>query len=1092
MDVKRSPPPSRLFSGSLLEAKDELEDKYERCYGQLQTIIQGKGDKECNDALNVAVAKDKQTHDDICVGFVVAILSEPEMAAKYYSHVIMVARDGQQFILSEITRLVLEKYLKLKEVARQQLLWMTKEMIKNQVQNIDGICWNLMRQIAGGDVSQKNLWLADSLMDIYVEQRAWLEKYPFLLASVVYTYLRVIEDHVHANLAPLRNKEVKFVVGLIRDRFQDVLVIGRDFVRLLQYSARIPEIEDLWQDILHHPTNLSPNFTGLTQLMQLRTSRRFLQSRISPDMEKKLVFLTSQVRFGSHKRYQDWFQKHYLSTPESQSLRCDLIRFIVGVIHPTNELLCSDIIPRWAVIGWLLTTCTNQVAASNAKLALFYDWLFYEADKDNIMNIEPAILVMHHSMRPHPAITATLLDFICRILNNFCPALTDKVRGGIYSSLRQIVDKRVLPSLSPLFDNPRLDRELRSMLKDKFGQFLRNEEGPREEGPTSYVLADPEYNNPSDPNNPAFSDDEDDVVTLPTVSAPSPQGPEKEEVKPPVVADLTPPPVHRQSIDQDTLVQRRNSSNHATSNGEGEEELEQEILDRIDDLRAETNCERRCEIVERLVQAVISEQVEQEGAALVAGKLSQILQDQFEGKIFPENPTPENIEDSIGQPLFVIFRSLCEISDIDPSRMPVLNVLAEMYALQPRLGYYLLYYLRCYTQLDSKSKANLYKDLCEAIDDNNSLDICLVNDMRQCQEDDVSLFVYLLPDIYTHFQKAAIGNVDLLYLVVSCVDASQILTLVCHIVARDFIMFKKDSFQPVLTASLSWETFEQYALWQLLSGHDLPIDCVLPLIPKLAYSKHAEALTAISLLLKREKPTAELVKHLMSREVNSSDRFVTSVLTCWINEYEDKLGDLIGSQLCKQASPAGGKRKRNATVAKGPNSLGPLAEMTLGHLDQLRQTCKQYDLFNLRSIQHSLQTVRGCCTDNQKKKFSDLFALADSESEDEAMHKSRSKKPLKSPGKAKPKTGAGAGGGGNGGGSAVNSGSSEESSDSEEEEKPPVKKGRGAAAAAKNQRKRTNKVSYKEMGSTDDSSDDDEDVSKKPGKKRKKGASESD
>ena len=76
-----------------------------------------------------------------------------------------------------------------------------------------------------------------------------------------------------------------------------------------------------------------------------------------------------------------------MATPESQSLRCDLIRFIVGVIHPTNELLCSDIIPRWAVIGWLLTTCTSNVAASNAKLALFYDWLFFEAEKDNIMNI---------------------------------------------------------------------------------------------------------------------------------------------------------------------------------------------------------------------------------------------------------------------------------------------------------------------------------------------------------------------------------------------------------------------------------------------------------------------------------------------------------------------------------------------------------------------------------------------------------------------------------------------------------------------------------------------------------------------------------
>jgi hypothetical protein len=31
--------------------------------------------------------------------------------------------------------------------------------------------------------------------------------------------------------------------------------------------------------------------------------------------------------------------------------------------------------------GWLLTTCTNPVAASNAKLALFYDWLFFDAEK---------------------------------------------------------------------------------------------------------------------------------------------------------------------------------------------------------------------------------------------------------------------------------------------------------------------------------------------------------------------------------------------------------------------------------------------------------------------------------------------------------------------------------------------------------------------------------------------------------------------------------------------------------------------------------------------------------------------------------------
>lgn len=73
-----------------------------------------------------------------------------------------------------------------------------------------------------------------------------------------------------------------------------------------------------------------------------------------------------QVRFGQQKRYQDWFQRQYLSTPDSQSLRCDLIRYICGVVHPSNEVLSSDILPRWAIIGWLLTTCTVRGWATEA------------------------------------------------------------------------------------------------------------------------------------------------------------------------------------------------------------------------------------------------------------------------------------------------------------------------------------------------------------------------------------------------------------------------------------------------------------------------------------------------------------------------------------------------------------------------------------------------------------------------------------------------------------------------------------------------------------------------------------------------------
>ena len=442
-----------------------------------------------------------------------------------------------------------------------------------------------------------------------------------------------------------------------------------------------------------------------------------------------------------------------------------------------------------------------------------------------------------------------------------------------------------------------------------------------------------------------------------------------------------------------------------------------------------------------------------------------------------------------------------------------------------------------------KSKANVYRDLCEAIDKNNSLDICLVNDMRQCQEDDVNLFVYLLPDIYRNFTKHAVGNVDLLYLVVSCVDGKQVQTLVCHVVARDFIMFKKDSIQAILTASLGWETFEQYALWQLISAHDLPFDCVLPLVPKLSASRHSEALTSVLLLLRQERPSAELLKYLMAREVCAADRFVSSCLVNWMHEYEDKLGDLLSNHLCKAASGSssiktevGAKRKRGSQNNKN-GILSHSAELTLSHLDQLRQICTQYDFFEQRGIQSALQQVRHNCTESQKKKYMDLFALADSDSEDEVPVKSNKSNSIacKSGDKG---SGSGSGGGGksstsnsslssskiSGKGSSKSSSrhlhhsshggshhshhssstilktessssvsnkkleqsdSSEATSDSDEENEKPLKapknKVKGGnkssnSASSKllhNNSRKRGKISYKEMESTDESSDED-------------------
>lgn len=62
--------------------------------------------------------------------------------------------------------------------------------------------------------------------------------------------------------------------------------------------------------------------------------------------------------------------------------------------------------------------------------------------------------------------------YVCyQIIPNFHPPLSDKVRQGIYTSLRHIIEKRVLPSLYALFDHNRLDKDLRVMVRETFQEF---------------------------------------------------------------------------------------------------------------------------------------------------------------------------------------------------------------------------------------------------------------------------------------------------------------------------------------------------------------------------------------------------------------------------------------------------------------------------------------------------------------------------------------------------------------------------------------------------------------------------------------------
>merc|ERR1719414_2800194 len=96
--------PTRLFISSRLEPRDEMDEKHERCFQTVMSLITDKSEKDAHDALSSAVSKDPKTHEEVSVGFLVAILSpvsavDPGVAARHYRDLTLVSRDGLQCVL---------------------------------------------------------------------------------------------------------------------------------------------------------------------------------------------------------------------------------------------------------------------------------------------------------------------------------------------------------------------------------------------------------------------------------------------------------------------------------------------------------------------------------------------------------------------------------------------------------------------------------------------------------------------------------------------------------------------------------------------------------------------------------------------------------------------------------------------------------------------------------------------------------------------------------------------------------------------------------------------------------------------------------
>lgn len=714
-------------------------------------------------------------------------------------------------------------------------------------------------------------------------------------------------------------------------------------------------------------------------------------------MENKILFLTSKVRFGQQKRYQDWFQKQYLSSPESQSLRADLIRYIVGVVHPCNEVLCSDIIPRWAIIGWLLTSCQTVVSTVNAKLALFFDWLFYQPDKDNIMNIEPAILLMHHSIRSHPTITCTLLDFLCRIIPNYSTLPDVQARQGVLKAFRHILSKKVVMSLSPLLDNPKMDRELRMLVRSTLAEFCDSGSKLEESSTSAFSkvessssasssndilggslgsrmmeadtsntkdseLADSGVDEELEPpeEEAVFSDpDEDDDNDTDSVK-PDSDGKEK---------DYQFKPIHKEGIDD----QEERDSNEDVAELEEFESLGDEVKELILKFSQESNVEQRCSLMENILKYITSlDEFEEDITKSLAFCLNFCVVDDL---LAPCILRDRVVEDCLDGPIYVLCRNICILPTHDVGRERYLTLLGALHNVDHKIGYRFLFFLKA--SVFDDERLTMYEDFVNASRGEKTLQVCLIEDLRVCQQYDIRAFRYIISSIYKKFPEHVVGNTDILHMLVGNMEPRQLNQLVSEIMLGELTIFGEDSkLDTLLESTLEWESFEQQCVWHLIQAEDVLLESFVNILPSLKQNQHAEALANLLILMKSVSPSMDFLTPMLSMEClekRPGNPFSVSLLRYWAQECPRELAQLIGQLLCKQASAT--KKRKNSKNQPVAN-----LELVLCHLDWLHKICQEQEdmhFFKHEGLRSALDQVKQTASDTRKTRFKLLFSLCD-------------------------------------------------------------------------------------------------------------------
>ena len=396
--------------------------------------------------------------------------------------------------------------------------------------------------------------------------------------------------------------------------------------------------------------------------------------------------------------------------------------------------------------------------------------------------------------------------------------------------------------MHPLFESPKLDRDLKSLIRENFREFCTSNLNEINNPPMDIVLSH-QYHGPDDAR---FLNQHTDIGNAIDSMDPSKNFMQiKSETAAVTVADSE-METDAKFSDDDEAVTQQPVKNEETDDDDDlplskvrlkekpvpdKVELPASIQMSFDKLcTAKTSSAFDSFLMD--LKTCTALDTEQE-TYIVSNVVDLIKTTLPEPNIFPESKNDEKmLAQSISYPMFSLFKIMYQYED--KLKKCIQNVLKSIFKkLENGAGYMLLYFLKVHTRIAARKgsnatnvtfKTNLYKIFCDYVEEN--VDNSLIKDLNELESESPQMFLWLLPDVYREFKANMLNNSDVLKILVGCIDAKSLRDLIYSVTQGKLVLFKNDGVINCVRDSLDYETFEQYCLWQLVQAHDVPIDCL--------------------------------------------------------------------------------------------------------------------------------------------------------------------------------------------------------------------------------------------------------------------------